>query len=248
MPHQQLDFFGIAGPMSDAKGPSLLEIWMIRRNRALYMLILVAIAAVGLTYHALSNQLSKVANGVEQMDALIKSRDITRRFVNDFREYDAGNLFCSPKELPLCSMVTFRSYDDLGARPPLWVFFDALVQIGYANLTADLRSQFNRVVSDVSASLNSFGAVDFIGLRERSDWFSSTTMYVAVLTQASACQQVLSIRCRQGLPTSVAESLKKAADFIERNGTAASAYEMSIRSDAVRLVSKVLSSQTAMGP
>lgn len=209
--------------------------WIVR------VLLAAILVAVGLVYYALSERLDNTTTRVMDVDAAVKSREITRQLINETPKNGVRDLLCADANAAVCSLAQPQSYGNLGDHAPSWVFFDALVQIGYANLNQDLRSQFNRIVNDLGAALNSAGALEQIQARDSSEWFAATSLHRALLTQAAVCLKVESVRCRNGFPVTSTEVLRRASDFIEKSGKAVSAYEMSFRWEAIRLVSKIVS-------
>lgn len=209
--------------------------WIVR------ILLAAILVAVGFVYYSLSERLDNATARVMQVDAAVKSREITRHLISETPKNSVRDLLCADVNAPVCNLAKPQSYQNLGDHAPSWVFFDALVQIGYADLNQDLRSQFNRIVSDLGAALNSAGALDYIQARDSSEWFAATSLHRALLTQAAVCLKVESVRCRNGFPVTLTEALRRASDFIEKNGKAVSVYEMSFRWGAIGLVSKLVS-------
>ena len=209
--------------------------WIVR------ILLAAILVAVGFVYYVLSERLDNTTTRVMEVEAAIKSREITRQLISEVPQNVVRDLLCADVSAPVCNLAKPQSYENLGDRAPSWVFFDALVQVGYADLNRDLRSQFNRIVSDLGAALDSAGALEDIQARDSSEWIAATSLHRALLTQAIVCLKVRSVRCRNGFPVTLTEALRRAADFIEKNGKVVSAYDMSFRWEAIRLVSKIVS-------
>lgn len=210
---------------------------------------LVGIAAFSavIGYRSISAQLTKLSAQVNVVSSNLRSREATKSFIDEDRQFQAELTYCSRSGSPFCELVKFQTYDQLGPKPPLWVLFDALHQLGYVNsLDQDTRSQFNRLITDISATLNIHGAIDYLSQRDVTGWQSSQMLYVAVLTHADLCAKGMQQDCRRGLPVTIENAIRRTADFVEKHGKRQMPYAYMIREPALRLIDQVMMRQSAL--
>ena len=197
---------------------------------------LVAIATIWVGFNAISSDIKKIAAQVETIAAAQRAEEIGRRFVFNKEWYAAERRFCPDNQGRVCNLVKLTSYDNLGTHPPLWVFLDALVQVGHADMSRDLRAEYNRVLGDLSGATNRFGVLEYVNSTS-SEWTDSSRLYVAILAGAAACSDLASqIDCKRRLPSAIGLALTRAMTFIQENGAALAPYEMSFRAPAIRAV------------